>query len=168
MISTGIDTRIKVQQIIENQLPEFILSESPKAVDFLKQYYISQEYTGGPIDLTDNLDQYLKLDNLTPETLKGSVTLDADNIKIGCTEIGTKTASLVITSDSGDSAAVTQDWSLDYKAEVVGSPTIYVKGTTDTTAFYNNPIFEITAQIKGTYNSSGTTYINCTNLQHTK
>ena len=77
MISTGIDTRIKVQQIIENQLPEFILSESPKAVDFLKQYYISQEYTGGPIDLTDNLDQYLKLDNLTPETLKGSVTLDA-------------------------------------------------------------------------------------------
>ena len=71
MISTGIDTRIKVQQIIENQLPEFILSESPKAVDFLKQYYISQEYTGGPIDLTDNLDQYLKLDNLTPETLKG-------------------------------------------------------------------------------------------------
>ena len=78
MISTGIDTRIKVQQIIENQLPEFILSESPKAVDFLKQYYISQEYTGGSIDLTDNLDQYLKLDNLTPETLKGSVTLDAD------------------------------------------------------------------------------------------
>ena len=78
MISTGIDTRIKVQQIIENQLPEFILSESPKSVDFLKQYYISQEYTGGPIDLTDNLDQYLKLDNLTPETLKGSVTLDAD------------------------------------------------------------------------------------------
>ena len=76
MISTGIDTRIKVQQIIENQLPEFILSESPKSVDFLKQYYISQEYTGGPIDLTDNLDQYLKLDNLTPETLKGSVTLD--------------------------------------------------------------------------------------------
>ena len=78
MISTGIDTRIKVQQIIENQLPEFILSESPKTVDFLKQYYISQEYTGGPIDLTDNLDQYLKLDNLTPETLKGSVTLDVD------------------------------------------------------------------------------------------
>ena len=63
MISTGIDKRIKVHQIIENQLPEFILSESPKTVDFLKQYYISQEYTGGPIDLVDNLDQYLKLDN---------------------------------------------------------------------------------------------------------
>ena len=38
MIGTGIDKRIQVQQIIEGQLPEFITSESPLAVDFLKQY----------------------------------------------------------------------------------------------------------------------------------
>ena len=75
MITTGIDKRVKVQQIIENQIPEFLLSESPKAVDFLKQYYISQEYQGGPIDLTDNLDQYLKLDNLTPEVVVGETKL---------------------------------------------------------------------------------------------
>ena len=36
MITTGIDKRVKVQQIIENQIPEFLLSESPKAVDFFK------------------------------------------------------------------------------------------------------------------------------------
>lgn len=64
MIQTGFESRVKVQQIIENQLPEFILSESPKAVDFLKQYYISQEYQSGPSDVAQNLDQYLKLDNL--------------------------------------------------------------------------------------------------------
>ena len=75
MITTGFDTRVKVQQLIDNQLPEFLLSESPKAVDFFKQYYISQEYQGGPIDLTDNLDQYLKLDNLTPEVVVGETTL---------------------------------------------------------------------------------------------
>ena len=75
MITTGIDKRVKVQQIIENQIPEFLLSESPKAVDFLKQYYISQEYQGGPIDLTDNLDQYIKLDNLTPEVVVGETKL---------------------------------------------------------------------------------------------
>mgnify|MGYP003323639039 CR=1 FL=1 len=75
MITTGIDKRVKVQQIIENQIPEFLISESPKAVDFLKQYYISQEYQGGPIDLTDNLDQYLKLDNLTPEVVVGETAL---------------------------------------------------------------------------------------------
>ena len=75
MITTGIDKRVKVQQIIENQIPEFLLSESPKSVDFLKQYYISQEYQGGPIDLTDNLDQYIKLDNLTPEVVVGETKL---------------------------------------------------------------------------------------------
>ena len=78
MITTGIDKRVKVQQIIQNQLPEFVLSESPKAVDFLKQYYISQEYQGGPMDLTDNLDQYIKLDNLTPEVVVGETKLTSD------------------------------------------------------------------------------------------
>ena len=77
MIQTGFEKRVKVQQIIESQLPEFILSESPKTVDFLKQYYISQEYQGGPSDLSDNLDQYLKLDNLTPEVITGETTLSA-------------------------------------------------------------------------------------------
>jgi hypothetical protein len=77
MIQTGFEKRVKVQQIIESQLPEFILSESPKTVDFLKQYYISQEYQGGPSDLSDNLDQYLKLDNLTPEVIVGETTLSA-------------------------------------------------------------------------------------------
>ena len=78
MIRTGFEKRVKVQQIIESQLPEFILSESPKAVDFLKQYYISQEYQGGPTDFSDNLDQYLKIDNLTPEVISGSSTLSSD------------------------------------------------------------------------------------------
>lgn len=77
MITTGFETRIKVQQIVQNQLPEFILDESPKVSDFLKQYYISQEYQGGPVDLTDNLDQYLKLDNLTPEVIVGFTTTTA-------------------------------------------------------------------------------------------
>jgi len=75
MIQTGFERRVKVQQIIENQLPEFILSESPKAVDFLKQYYISQGYQSGPSDIAENLDQYLKLDNLTPEVITGETTL---------------------------------------------------------------------------------------------
>ena len=78
MIKTGFETRVKVQQIIESQLPEFVLDESPKAVDFLKQYYISQEYQSGSSDITENLDQYLKLDNLTPEVVVDSASLSAD------------------------------------------------------------------------------------------
>ena len=72
MIQTGFETRIKVQDIVSSQLPNFILDESPKTVDFLKQYYLSQEYQGGPIDLSSNLDQYLNLDNLTPEVIVDS------------------------------------------------------------------------------------------------
>jgi hypothetical protein len=75
MIQQGFESRVKVQQIIDSQLPEFIIDESPKASDFLKQYYISQEYQGGPIDISDNLDQYLKLDNLTPEVVVGFTSL---------------------------------------------------------------------------------------------
>jgi hypothetical protein len=72
MIQTGFESKVKIQQIIDNQLPEFILDENPKTVEFLKQYYISQEYQGGPVDIVDNLDQYLKLDNLTPEVIVDS------------------------------------------------------------------------------------------------
>jgi hypothetical protein len=78
MIQTGFESRIKVQQIIENQLPGFILDESPKAAEFLKQYYISQEYQGGPVDIVENLDQYLNLDNLIPEVIVGSTGLTTD------------------------------------------------------------------------------------------
>jgi hypothetical protein len=72
MIQTGFESRVKVQQVIENQLPNFILDESPNTAEFLKQYYISQEYQSGVVDIAENLDQYLKLDNLTPEVVVDS------------------------------------------------------------------------------------------------
>ncbi len=46
-----------------------------KFIEFLKQYYISQEYQGSSYDLIDNLDQYLKLDNLIPEVIVGTTSL---------------------------------------------------------------------------------------------
>jgi hypothetical protein len=78
MIQTGFDTRIKIQQIVENQLPEFILDESPKTVDFLKQYYISQEYQSGPVDIGENLDKYIKVELLDPEIIGTNTKLTAD------------------------------------------------------------------------------------------
>ena len=92
MIATGFETRVQIQQIVENQLPEYILSESPKASEFLKQYYISQEFSGGTVDIVDNLDQYLKLDNLTPEVITGqtslseSITSTSSTVKVTSTK----------------------------------------------------------------------------------
>ena len=92
MQNAGFGERVKIQQIIENQLPEFILGENPKFVEFLKQYYISQEYQGGPVDIVDNLDRYLRLDNLTPEVIRGnthltaSITSTSDTINVVSTK----------------------------------------------------------------------------------
>ena len=78
MFEQEFDTRIKVSQIIENQIPEFILSENQYFTDFLKQYYISQEYQGSPLDISENLDQYLKLDNLVPDVISQDYYLELD------------------------------------------------------------------------------------------
>ena len=72
-----IDKRIKINTIIENQLPEFLLADFPNAVEFFKQYYISQEFQGGPSDLISNFDQYIKSDNLVPEVVVGSSSVSS-------------------------------------------------------------------------------------------
>ena len=93
MIETGIVSKVKIGDILSNQLPEFIRDESPKTVEFLKQYYISQEFQGSSVDLIDNLDQYLNVDNLTPEVIVDSSTT------VGVTTIGDET--IRVTSTKG-------------------------------------------------------------------
>ena len=90
MIQTGIDARVKIQDIVSSQLPNFVLDESPKVVDFLKTYYTSQEYQGGAVDIAENLDQYLELDNLTPEVVVDTTSL---SVGIGTQEVGVVTVS---------------------------------------------------------------------------
>ena len=72
------EKKVQLNKIIESQLPEFLVADFPKAVEFFKQYYISQEAQGGNIDLVDNLDRYIKLDNLIPEVVVGTASLSAD------------------------------------------------------------------------------------------
>lgn len=75
MIGTGIDVRVKIQDIVSSQLPEYIRSDSPLTDDFLKQFYVSQEFQGGAMDFATNLDQYLDLVNLTTEAISGEFFL---------------------------------------------------------------------------------------------
>ena len=71
------EKRVQLNKIIESQLPEFLVADFPKAVEFFKQYYISQEKQGGNIDLVDNLDRYIRVDNLVPEVVVGKTTLSS-------------------------------------------------------------------------------------------
>ena len=93
MVQNGFESRVKVQQIIDSQLPEFILDENPNASEFLKQYYISQEYQGGPTDLAENLDQYINLDSLIPEVIVSNVSLT--------NTITSTSSTIVVTSTKG-------------------------------------------------------------------
>ena len=89
---SNINKRVQVNKIIESQLPEFITADFPKATEFLKQYYVSQEHQGGNVDIAENLDQYLKLDNLTPDVISGitsttvNVTSTGTTINVGSTK----------------------------------------------------------------------------------
>lgn len=46
-----------------------------KFIAFLRQYYISQEYQGGPVDIIDNFNSYISLDNLIPEVIVDSTSV---------------------------------------------------------------------------------------------
>ena len=92
-MTIGIDKRVQINKIIESQLPEFVRSDFENATEFFKQYYISQEFQGGPSDLIDNLDQYLKSDNLVPEVVYGKTTLSSS--------IDASSTTLSVTSTKG-------------------------------------------------------------------
>ena len=74
MIQTSL-TKVKINEIIQSQIPEYIDSENPRFGDFIKQYYISQEFQGGSIDIADNLVEYKSLDFLNNETLTGFTSI---------------------------------------------------------------------------------------------
>ena len=82
---------VKISDIVENQIPEFILSDNPNFVEFFKQYYISQEFQGANVDLAENLIEYKNVDsfnniNLISETtLTSSVEFFDDIINVSST-----------------------------------------------------------------------------------
>ncbi len=59
------EKRVQFSNIVQNQLPAYVRTDFPLISDFLKQYYIAQEFQSGPIDLIQNIDQYVKLDETT-------------------------------------------------------------------------------------------------------
>ena len=86
--------RVKIQSIVESQIPEFLNDDSPLFKEFLEQYYISQEHQTGVVDLAINLQQYKSIDNFNNETfftqavpcvLVGDVTSFDDTISVNHT-----------------------------------------------------------------------------------
>ena len=55
------EKRVKLSQIVKTQLPSYVQEDFPLVGEFLSQYYTGQEYQGGPVDLIQNIDSYIKL-----------------------------------------------------------------------------------------------------------
>ena len=60
--------RIKFQNIVESQVPDYVRDDFPLLPEFLKQYYVSQEFESGTFDIAQNIDQYIKVEELTDLT----------------------------------------------------------------------------------------------------
>lgn len=71
-----VDTRIKINKVVANQLPGFVKEEFPLVGEFLSQYYLSLEGQGSTLDILQNIDQYVKVDSLT--NLTDSTTLESN------------------------------------------------------------------------------------------
>ena len=81
------ETRVKVQSIVEHQFPSYLIEEDPLLVDFIKQYYISQEYQGSASDIIQNIDKYIKLNKIFD---KFDSTILLEDISINETTISVK------------------------------------------------------------------------------
>ena len=116
-MSIEFEKRVQVNRIIESQLPEFVVADFPLAVDLLKTYYTSQEHQGGPSDILDNIDRYIKVDNLIPEVIAGTTTLSKD----------------VLITDTVIEVTTTSGFPSSYGLLKIGSEIITYTGKTDTT-----------------------------------
>ena len=146
MIETGIDVRVKIQDIVSAQLPAYILNDSPLTDDFLKQFYISQKFQGGAIDFASNLDQYLDVN-----TLSNSVVVDKYNLTA---PVGIDSTEVFVDSTRG----FPNEWGLvkiddeiiTYTGVTTNSFTGVVRGFSGITSYRqptqpNNIVFEKTA-----------------------
>jgi len=78
---SDINNRVKIQHVIESQIPSFLNEDSPLFKEFLNQYYISQEHPTGISDIIANLDRYKDLQTYNNElffTLFVPCTLTGD------------------------------------------------------------------------------------------
>lgn len=69
------DTRVKINSIVQDQLPDFVQEEYPLIGEFLKEYYNSIENPGGTLDILQNIDKYLKIDEIYQSITNRSITV---------------------------------------------------------------------------------------------
>ena len=70
--------KLKISDLVAEQLPDFVANEFPTFVKFFEEYYRSLEIAGGIGDITENFLEYRNLDNLRKFDLVKTYTLQTD------------------------------------------------------------------------------------------
>jgi len=83
------ESRSKISTHIAGQFPSFIREQFPTFIDFVKEYYKSQELKGYCIDIIQNWSDYYNIDNygdlVTTTTLISTVTNDSTSVDVEST-----------------------------------------------------------------------------------
>jgi photosystem II stability/assembly factor-like uncharacterized protein len=87
--------KVKIQNIIESQIPEFLNEENPLFKEFLEQYYLSLEYDTGIVNLAERIPDYKNVENIitnevlfnisTPCVLSSELTSFSQTIEVNHT-----------------------------------------------------------------------------------
>jgi hypothetical protein len=69
---------IKFYSIVESLVPEYVKIEFPLVIEFLSQYYKSQENQSAALDIIHNIDKYVQIDSVTNLDLTTTLTYPLD------------------------------------------------------------------------------------------
>ena len=72
--------RVKISSIVETQFPLYVREEYPLISEFISEYYKSLDNNGSTYDILQNIDQYVKLDEITNLIESTVLTSDLDII----------------------------------------------------------------------------------------
>ena len=158
------EKRIQFSNIVKNQLPNYVVEEFPLISEFLSQYYISQEFKGASADLIQNIDRYVKIDELTNQTdstvLGQDISFFDTDIIIDQTGVGIE--------DFPDSYGVLQidNEIITYTGKTDSSFTGCIRGFSGITSYdkQNHPDELVFSQSEVADHASGTTIINLSSL----
>ena len=87
--SVSPESRTKISDRLEEQMPQFVKEDYPDFIQFVKYYYQALELKGNPVDIIQNIDEYYNIDRLNDlveaTTASSGITLDATVIDVGNT-----------------------------------------------------------------------------------
>ena len=95
--------QIKISTIVESQLPDFVKEDYPLVSELLTEYYKSLETIGSSLDIIQNIDEYIKINNISnlieSTVLSSNVSIFDDVIHVDSTNGFPKTYGLLLIDD---------------------------------------------------------------------